>query len=99
MVSIGYLALTRAPDNARHRTTGAGFALVSLLPLGGLAREGRPDILDDVDPAASSPNGRRRGSAERAWRRWPAERLGFYFGVNGRGLGRGTRARPLRAAL
>ena len=55
MVSVGYLALTRMPDNAAALREGRRRlrALVPLLSVGGLARR-RPAILDDASCRCSS---------------------------------------------
>ena len=60
MVSVGYLALTRMPDNAAAlRAAGAGFEpWYRFFPVGGLARRQRPAILDRPSAAARA-NGRR----------------------------------------
>jgi hypothetical protein len=82
MVSVGYLALTRMPDNGALRAAGAGFEpWYKYFPWEDW-RAGRPEILDaTIIPAleqwARSPdNASRAGGGRRA-------RLRFCFGVGG----------------
>jgi len=85
MVSIGYLALTRVPENtAPLRTTGAGFApWYRFFPWEDW-REGRPDILDDVVLPFLSEWASRSSKSEPGRALGRRERVSLYFG-NSRG--------------
>ena len=84
VVSVGYLALTRMPENAAAlRAAGAGFEpWYRFFPWEDW-RDGRPDILDDaILPLLEqwARSGTRRAGARRSARR---ERLRLCFGVGG----------------
>ena len=81
VISIGYLALTRVPENlSALREAGAGFApWYKFFPWEDW-REGRPDILDDVIiPRLLTWSGARNDPAARAG----DERLRLCFGIDG----------------
>ena len=98
VASIGYLALTRAADNA-SRAPGATFEpWYRFFPWEDW-RAARPDIIErDIFPelthwAAQTETARHRARAQ------PQGSRPALFRHRGRALGRGARARPLRAAL
>ncbi len=98
VASIGYLALTRAADNAARCGGRDLRALVSLLPLGGLARGAARHHRARHHPGADAL-GRPAEQAGHRARAWPQGSRPVLFRPRRRALGRGARARPLRTAL
>ena len=98
VASIGYLALTRAADNAAPRARRDLRALVPLFPMGrlagGAAGHHRARHLSRAHELGGA--GRAAGHCARAQ---PQGSRPALFRHRGRALGRGARARPLRAAL
>ncbi len=98
VASIGYLALTRAADNA-SRAPGATFEpWYRFFPWEDW-RAARPDIIErDIYPELTAWAARDRdtGDGARAQPQGPRQAL---FRHRGRALGRRARARPLRAAV
>ena len=94
VASIGYLALTRAADNAA-RAPGATFEpWYRFFPWEDW-RESRPDIIErDIFPAAHELGGASRAARHHA-RAQPQGSRPAVFRHRRRALGRGTRARPL----
>ena len=84
MVSIGYLALTRMPENvaALQRGRRRLRAVVPLLPVGGLAREAARRS-STRSSCRCSTNGRRRPQAGAGRALGRRERLRLCFGVGG----------------
>ena len=97
MVSVGYLALTRMSDNAL-RVPGAGFQpWYRFFPWEDW-REARPAILDKtILPLLNEWAGQAGAEATRAL--GPARAAALHLRHRRQPVGRGARARPLRAAL
>ena len=103
LVSVGYLALTRISDNSPEELALARAhwrRWYAFFPWEDW-REGRPAVLDEAILPALSRWSRTEPSSGPAERRplGRRERMRLAFGDDGAPLGRGTRARPLRAAL